>query len=111
MGKTPDELYREREKRVLDAIQLKVPDRVPVSTGFGYFPAKYTRITVKDAFYDHQRWRQAYRKTVLYFKPDIFRLIANDSGKVLEALDNKQMMWPGLAFQQIIRTSLLRENT
>lgn len=95
MGKMPGELYREREKRVFDAIQLKVPDRVPVSTGFGYFPAKYAGVTVKDAFYDHQRWRQAYRKTVLDFEPDIFRLIGNDSGKVLEALNNKQMMWPG----------------
>jgi len=95
VGKTPGELYREREKRVFDAIQLKVPDRVPVSTGFGYFPAKYVGVTVKDAFYDHPKWRQAYRKTVLDFEPDIFRLILNDSGKVLETLNNKQVMWPG----------------
>jgi hypothetical protein len=95
MGKTPEELYWEREKRVLDVIQLKVPDRVPVSTGFGYFPAKYAGVTVKDAFYDYQRWRQAYRKTVLDFEPDIFRLIGNDSGEVLESLNHKQMMWPG----------------
>ena len=95
MGKTPGELYREREKRVFDTIQLKVPDRVPVSTGFGYFPAKYAGVTVKDAFYDHPKWRQAYRKTVLDFEPDIFRLILNDSGKVLETLNNKQVMWPG----------------
>lgn len=29
MGKTPQELYRDREKRIEDAIQLKIPDRVP----------------------------------------------------------------------------------
>lgn len=29
MKKVPEELYREREKRIDDAIQLKVPDRVP----------------------------------------------------------------------------------
>ena len=28
-GRTPEELYEEREKRVRDAIQLKEPDRVP----------------------------------------------------------------------------------
>jgi hypothetical protein len=30
MGKTPEELYQEREKRFNDAVQLKVPDRVPI---------------------------------------------------------------------------------
>ena len=30
MGKTPEELYKERRKRVQDTIQLRVPDRVPI---------------------------------------------------------------------------------
>ncbi len=30
MGKSPEELYRERERRISDAIALKEPDRVPV---------------------------------------------------------------------------------
>ena len=30
MEKTPEGLIDERKKRVLDAVQLKVPDRVPV---------------------------------------------------------------------------------
>jgi hypothetical protein len=28
MGKTPEELYQERDKRVTDAIHLRIPDRV-----------------------------------------------------------------------------------
>jgi len=50
MDKMTEELYQERLKRVEDAIQLKVPDRVPIVTSFGYFPAKYNGITCKDAF-------------------------------------------------------------
>ena len=33
------ELRKEREKRIMDAIQLKMPDRVPVISAMGYFPA------------------------------------------------------------------------
>jgi hypothetical protein len=46
MGKTPEELYREREKRINDAIQLKAPDRVPFwFQDVSFFPAKYTGTT------------------------------------------------------------------
>jgi hypothetical protein len=30
-GRTTDELYEEREKRVRDTIELRVPDRVPLA--------------------------------------------------------------------------------
>ena len=37
-GKSVEELYHEREKRLYDAITLKVPDRVPV-VFCGTYPA------------------------------------------------------------------------
>ena len=40
--KSPAELYKEREKRIDDAVHVRIPDRVPVEMSFGYFPAKYT---------------------------------------------------------------------
>ena len=52
MAKTPEELYQEREKRVLDAIALRKPDRVPIAVLFGFFPAKYAGMTVEEAMYD-----------------------------------------------------------
>jgi len=42
MAEAPGEFYQEREKRVIDAIQLKIPGRVPVVTGMGNFPANCT---------------------------------------------------------------------
>jgi hypothetical protein len=95
MGKTPDELYRERLKRVEDAIQLKIPDRVPIALSLGYFPAKYAGITCADAFYDPAKWKEASIKTVVDFQPDVFMGAGADSGGALEALDFKQMAWPG----------------
>ncbi len=95
MEKDAAELYREREKRVFDAIRLKAPDRVPVSTGFAYFPAKFAGVTARDAFYDYPKWREAYKKTVLYYEPDTFRLVGNESGRAMEMIENKQILWPG----------------
>ena len=37
MKKSLNELYEEREKRIFDAIQLKVPDRVPVHVTGHFF--------------------------------------------------------------------------
>jgi|GEM_PF-6757020 len=47
MDKTPDVLYSEREKRINDAIQLKVPDRVPFFPLTPVIAAKYTGISMK----------------------------------------------------------------
>jgi uroporphyrinogen-III decarboxylase len=95
MDKTPQQLYEERAKRVEDAIQLKEPDRVPVVLSLGYFPAKYTGITCADAFYNPAKWKEASIKTVMDFAPDACTAMGPDSGKALDALDFKQMLWPG----------------
>jgi len=95
MNKTPEELYKARTKRIEDAIQLEVPDRVPVALSLGYFPAKYVGITCEDAFYNAGKWKEAAIKTVVDFEPDSYIGLGTDSGDALEALDFKQMVWPG----------------
>jgi hypothetical protein len=95
MGITAEELYKERENRVNDAIQLKIPDRVPISTMFGYFPAKYNGISCETAFYDYEKWLIVYKKTLLDFKPDIAHLQPFFPGNVLELLESREIKWPG----------------
>lgn len=95
MGKTPEELYREREQRVTDAIQLKIPDRVPIITSMDYFPATYSGIPFETARYEYDGWLGAYRKTLQYIQPDIFAFQSFFPGKVLEYLKPKEMRWPG----------------
>ncbi len=94
-GKTPRQLYDERVKRVEDAVHLRIPDRVPVTMSLGYFPAKYTGITCQDAFYNPVKWKEACIKTVVDFAPDAYMGMGSDSGEAMEALDYKQMVWPG----------------
>lgn len=92
----PEELYAEREKRVRDAIDLKKSDRVPVVLGLGYFPARYTGVPTASAYYDIVTWKEANRKTILDFKPDLYRAATGfNSGLVFETLDTKQTRWPG----------------
>jgi hypothetical protein len=93
---TPQEIYKQRLKRVYDAIQLKVPDRVPIFFNMYLFAAKYVGMTMKDAFYNTDRWIAANKKTILDFEPDIaFGIGIPTSGQALEAADFKQYKWPG----------------
>ena len=88
-------MAQERTKRLEDAIQLKIPDRVPVVLSLGYFPAKYAGVTCQDAFYNPVKWRAAVKKTVVDMAPDSWSVTGPSSGNALEALDFKQMVWPG----------------
>ncbi len=94
--KTMEQLYQEREKRVSDAIQLKIPDRVPIEMSFGYYPGKYTGITCKPAYYDYDSWLEATKKTIVDFQPDALCHVQGISpGLAMEYLDPRSMKWPG----------------
>jgi uroporphyrinogen-III decarboxylase len=95
MDKATEQLYREREKRYIDAVQLRIPDRVPTSVHLSYLPAKFAGITYRDAYYDFPKWKDAYLKTALYYQPDRCEWFPNQCGRVLEAMDAKTTVWPG----------------
>jgi hypothetical protein len=95
MEKTPEQLYQEREKRVMDAIHLKIPDRVPIVNSIGYFPATYTGIAFETAWYDYDRWLEAYIKTLTDFQLDMVYLQPFFPGTVMEYLGARQILWPG----------------
>jgi uroporphyrinogen-III decarboxylase len=95
MEKSAQELYREREKRVADAVQMKVPDRVPLEIAFSYFPAKYTGITCEAAYYDYEGWLAACKKTLLDFDSDVPSVQGFFPGKVLELIAPRSLAWPG----------------
>jgi uroporphyrinogen-III decarboxylase len=95
MDQAAEQAFREREQRLIDAVQLKTPDRVPISMGLNYFPAKFTGTTTWAAYYDFPNWKQAYIKAAQYYEPDRLLVVPNQSGNVLEALDARQLRWPG----------------
>lgn len=97
MIKSSQMLYEEREKRVLDAIALKKPDRVPIMGMFSFFPARYSGMTLEEVMYDPEKLWQAQWRTLREFEPDMdqnpfgLRLL----GPLMETLDFKQLKWPG----------------
>lgn len=90
------EAYAKRVKRVADAIQLKIPDRVPITPSFGMFPALDNGYTCEEVMFDYDKAHQAYMKTLHDFEPDLFNGSSYAlSGHVLELLDYKQLRLPG----------------
>jgi uroporphyrinogen-III decarboxylase len=93
--RAPQELRREREQRITDAINLRIPDRVPVSCELGFFAARYAGMPCSAAYYDYDSWLDAYRKTLRDFQPDISFIRPFSPGKALEYLDPKHLRWAG----------------
>lgn len=92
-GKTPEQLYEEREKRIRDAIELKEPDRVPL----WIMPDPVARRGVNRAaaYYDPVAWKEAIRDEVLDFEPDMSSAGFGNSGASWEALCVQNKLWPG----------------
>jgi hypothetical protein len=93
--KPAKQLHTERQRRLNAAMDVKVPDRVPISLPIGNFPAKYVGIPCSAAYYDFDAWYDAYEKTLKEFRPDTFMANYYTPGKALEILDPKTMRWPG----------------
>lgn len=95
-GKTIEEIVREREKRVKDAMELREPDRVPVMVATGIFAARYAGLTASAMYYDHAAYREACKKMLLDFEPDSSLAIGpGNSGLFFELMDEKQYRWAG----------------
>jgi hypothetical protein len=92
-GKTTEQLYEEREGRVRDAIELKVPDRVPL--WMVPDPVRYAGLKHSAEFYDPAAWHAAVQAATLEFEPDLSLPGFGSSGLSWEALDVKNRLWPG----------------
>lgn len=97
MAETPQELYRQRERRLRDSIELRQPDRAPFAPFATYFPVTYAGLTFEEAMHDYDKLAGAVKKFILDFQPDAFadtfRILA--WAPTLEILDYKQLVWPG----------------
>jgi len=107
MAKTPEELYTERVKRVEDAIQLKVPDRIPLVPHPGFFPLKYAGITVQEAMYDYNKTYIAWEKRFptlggMGIIPHFFF-----QGTCLNTLTTEHLGGPGTELNPLSHTSSL----
>lgn len=99
-GKTAKQLRKEKEDRVHKAIALQIPDRVPIICGMGYFPGKYCHVPSSAAYYDHDAWFNAYKKTMRDFQADLIYPQNPSPGKAQEILEMKTARWPGYGIDE-----------
>ena len=102
MAKTPEKLYQERIKRILDVVALKEPDRVPIFGPYEAFPYYYYGVTLKEAMNDYEMANEVCHKFVDEFEPDAdFGPILAYPAKPMETLGNQvvQVGWTRTARQ------------
>ncbi|HEX7475299.1 MAG TPA: uroporphyrinogen decarboxylase family protein [Dehalococcoidales bacterium] len=87
--------YRARLTRIINAIKMKEPDRVPCFLPTGQFPAYYAGITVREAMYNYQEMKRAWLKFLHEFEGDTYSGPGVGSGWMNEILKVKSMKWPG----------------
>ena len=95
--KSVQELGEERARRIRDAIELRVPDRVPVVLGTGVFAARYGGLTASALYYDHPAYKKACRKMILDLEPDLigYSEVGLYPGLVWDLLDTRHQRWGG----------------
>lgn len=88
--------FKARLTRVKDAIQLREPDRVPVTILPSTFPYLFAGITAEEAMYDYDKCTAAFKEFILEFEPDMhIGASMPGPGTFYEALDYKLYAWPG----------------
>jgi len=95
-NKEAEKAYKDRATRIANAIQLKTPDRVPIAPLVTFFAANYAGLSAQEVMYDYDKAVAAHRKTFLDFQWDVaMSHTVSFSGPFFEALDYKQLKWPG----------------
>jgi hypothetical protein len=89
--------YKARVDRILAAINLETPDRVPIRLNTGFWPAKSAGMTPYEAMSQPARAAQAWKDFNLKFQPDasVDPLHNTVPASMFANLDYKLYAWPG----------------
>ena len=93
---TGAERYAAKLKRVMDAVELRRPDRVPIAFQATFWLARYGGISYRQLMYDYGQACEITRRALLEFDPDLYYPVhATTLGPISEAIGFKQIEWPG----------------
>jgi len=91
----PKVLYEQRKTRVMKAINLEQPDRVPIAPKMGNFYAHGYNVSMYDMMMDMRNCREAIRSYLTEYQPDMVLPPSTYSINTMEILDVADMGWPG----------------
>jgi hypothetical protein len=94
-GKGPEQLGSERLQRVIDAYELRQPDRIPHRLGVGFFTAEFAGLTHRQFVEDPEAAIAAIEKAAVHFATDQFGSWF-DGSDVNRILGDRMTKWPGL---------------
>jgi Uroporphyrinogen decarboxylase (URO-D) len=89
--------HEARVTRIIQAIRVQEPDRVPCILPAGQFPAPNAGITVRTAMYDYNEMKRAWRKFLSEFDGDtcVVPGVSISSGRMHEITKTRITVWPG----------------
>ncbi len=86
--------YQERVRMLIDALTLRKPVRVPACPMMGFYTARYSGLTIKEAMHDYQKLAVALTRFHEEFQPDC-QADPLQPGGVFERLGLEFVNWPG----------------
>jgi hypothetical protein len=92
-GKTVEQLYDERSKRVRAAVELKKTDRVPFSLMVEV--QSFAGVPNAASYYDPLRMKRAMRQAAVELEPDMAEGGFPSCGAAMTEMDVKNTLWPG----------------
>ncbi len=90
--------YKGRVDRLVAALDMKEPDRVPINLTVGLWPVTRAGMTPYEAMHDTRRAAEAWKAFMLHFQTDttVSPLLCPPAPAAMyEALDYKLYSWPG----------------
>jgi hypothetical protein len=89
--------YDARWQRVMDCVNLKTPDRMPTAMFCTFWLAKFGGISHRQLMYDFDKAKELGERALREFEPDVHNplLLNVAAGPALDAVDYKQLIWPG----------------
>lgn len=90
--------FKERQKRVQDAVDLKEPDRVPVIPFAQTYPILHYGHTMAEALYNEQIAAECIKKYLVEYEPDMafdYNTIFAGAGPFMDAMGVQYVQWAG----------------
>ena len=98
VSKSPQQLYAERSQRILAAIALKQPDRIPTFVTFGHLLADLEGITRQELYENPVAMQRALENACVRFQPDA--VVGMFGGHAMSrALGDRMTKWPGYGLE------------
>ncbi|MFX0132913.1 MAG: uroporphyrinogen decarboxylase family protein [Candidatus Hodarchaeota archaeon] len=96
--KKPRQLFKERYERVMTAISIKEPDRVPITPSTMFYPTEQVGMSKKEAMYNLEKTTQAFIDICTPLNWDLMpRIEGIFPGQLFDLTGVKFFKWPGAA--------------